>query len=102
MNAFVKIFNYIFTISKIQTQLFIEYELEPVLVPEFIVRQISKRVTPDAYEIPGWAIAYSFFEREYIEIEEERIYIGKRKNCTRQYKIGKDTLERVEDQVPSN
>jgi len=94
MNAFVKIFQHIITINKVKTQLFIEYELEPVLFPEYIAREIPAKGTPIPSEIPGWATAYSFFERDYVEIQGERIYFGDRRNQSERYKIGEGTIER--------
>lgn len=85
MNAIVKMFGHLLTINEIKTQTFIEYRIAGTLFTEYEVKEVPNRDHPNEDDFVYWAYAYSFFERDYIEIEQQRVYLGKRKNVSKLY-----------------
>jgi hypothetical protein len=83
MFAIVKMFGHLITVNRIKTQIFIEYLTTGVYFAENKIKEVENREHPDAGDHVSWAFAYTFFEKDYVEIEEQRVYLGKRKNVSK-------------------
>ena len=85
MFAIVKMFGHLITVNKIKTQIFIEHLTSPVFFTENKIKEVENREHPSPEDLVTWSYAYSFFEQDYVEIEEQRVYLGKRKNVSKLY-----------------
>jgi hypothetical protein len=83
MFAIVKMFDHLLTINRIKTQIFIEYLTTGVYFAENKIKEVEDREHPDPGDHVSWAFAYSFFEKDYVEIQDQRVYLGKRKNVSK-------------------
>jgi hypothetical protein len=83
MFAIVKMFGHLITVNRIETQIFIEYLTTGAYFAENKIKEVENREHPDEEDLVSWAFAYTFFEKDYVEIEEQRVYLGKRKNISK-------------------
>ncbi len=83
MFAIVKMFGHLITVNRIKTQIFIEYLTTGAYFAENKIKEVENREHPDEKDHVSWAFAYTFFEKDYVEIEEQRVYLGKRKNISK-------------------
>lgn len=102
MNALVRMFDHLLTINKIKTQVFIEYRMAGTLFTEYKVKEVPNRDHPNEDDFVYWAYAYSFFERDYVEVEQQRIYIGERKNKSKVFypKARLMTMQKIKEEFP--
>ena len=85
MFAVIRMFNHLLTINRIKTQIFIEYLNNDVFFVGNKIKEVESREHPTPEALVSWSYAYSFFERDYVEIEEQRVYLGKKKNVSKFY-----------------
>jgi hypothetical protein len=83
MFAIVKMFGHLITVNRIKTQIFIEYLTTGAYFAENKIKEVEDREHPDPEDHVSWAFAYTFFEKDYVEIEGQRVYLGKRKNISK-------------------
>lgn len=72
------------------------------LFTDYKVEVVDSREHPNEEKFPYWTYAYSFFERDYVEIEGQRVYLGKRKNKSKVFypKARLMTLEKIKEEFP--
>ncbi|KUK67428.1 MAG: hypothetical protein XD87_0132 [candidate division WS6 bacterium 36_33] len=85
MFAVIRMFGYLLTINEVKTQVFIEYLTNGGAFVGNKIKEVESREHPTPEDFPSWTYAYSFFERDYVEIEEQRVHLGKRKNVSKLY-----------------
>ncbi|MFA7628287.1 MAG: hypothetical protein WCY37_02660 [Candidatus Dojkabacteria bacterium] len=102
MFAIVKMFGHLITVNRIKTQIFIEYLTTGTIFAENKIKEVEDREHPDPEDHVSWAFAYSFFEKDYVEIEDQRVYLGKRKNVSKLFypQARLLTIEDLEKEFP--
>jgi len=76
-------FGHLLTINEVKTQVFIEYLTTGTIFVKNEIKDVKDREHPTSEALPSWTYAYSFFEQDYVEIEKQRVYLGKRKNVSK-------------------
>lgn len=102
MFAIVKMFGHLITVNRIETQIFIEYLTTGTFFAENKIKEVEDREHPDPDDHVSWAFAYTFFEKDYVEIEDQRVYLGKRKNVSKLFypQARLLTIEDLEKEFP--
>jgi len=95
-------FGHLITVNRIKTQIFIEYLTTGTIFAENKIKEVEDREHPDPEDHVSWAFAYSFFEKDYVEIEDQRVYLGKRKNVSKLFypQARLLTIEDLEKEFP--
>ena len=83
MFAIVKMFGHLITVNRIETQIFIEHLTSPAFFTENKIKEVENREHPSPEDLVTWSYAYSFYEKDYVEIEGQRVYLGERKNVSK-------------------
>lgn len=85
MFAIIRMFNHLLTVNRVKTQTFIEYLTNVGFFNEDKIKEVENREHPTEEELVSWSYVYSFFDKDYVEIEGQRVYLGKRKNISKNY-----------------